>query len=170
MYTYNNLDMEKNEKIFIAGALIIGLAVGYLFGAQIGKQTAQKDADQKIGDIKESLDMFVPPLPDVLNILGGKITAINGDTFIIEIPSLSDRYPKPGEPMAVETKTIRITDDTAITDTSFDPQTFKNGLPQTKTISASDLKVGDTVSVTVSENAHTEQNLTAVSINRSSGI
>ncbi|MDO8601045.1 MAG: hypothetical protein Q7R73_05615, partial [bacterium] len=103
-------------------------------------------------------------------VIGGKITAVNGDSFTVEIPSLTDRYPKPGEPQAMETKTIRITSETVLTEMNFDPKNFKNGIPQQQTISASDLKVGDTISITVSENARVEQNLTATHINRTSGI
>lgn len=147
-------------------AFIIGAIAGYFSGTQSEKKSAV-EGEKKTNELQQALDMFVPPLPDFVNVISGKITAINNDAFIIEIPSLTDRYPKPGVPMAVETKTVHITNEIKITTTNFDPKTFKNGLPQTKTISASSLKAGDTVSVTVSENARLEQNLTAVSINRS---
>lgn len=162
-------DMMENKNV-AWGIVVVALLVGFFGGWYYGKVAGVKESDHTVSNLKQSLDMFVPPLPDVVNVLGGKITAINGDSFAIEIPSLTDRYPKPGVPMVTETKTIRVTSETVLTDTNFDPKTFKNGLPQTKTISASDLKTGDTISVTISENARTEQNLTAVSINRSSGI
>lgn len=158
------------NKNLVWGVVVLALIIGFFGGQWYGKRTETQNAEQKIKDIQNSLDIFVPPLPDVVNVIGGKITAISGDAFTIEIPSLSDRYPKPGVPMKTEIKTIRIAKDAKITSTSFDPKTFKNGLPQTKTISAEDLKAGDTVSVTIKENARTEQNLTAISINRSSGI
>jgi hypothetical protein len=162
--------MEQNNKfLFLAVALIVGLIAGYILGAQSGKKMAVEE-QKKTEELQTTIDVFVPPLPDVVNVIGGKITAINGDTFIMEIPSFTDRYPKPGQAMATETRTIRITTDTKITDTNFDQKTFKNGLPQTRTITAKDLKTDDTVSVTVKENARTEQNLTAEQINRSSGI
>ncbi len=165
--------MSRNTKIVtIAVVVLVGAIAGYLLGSQIGKKSERAEADQKIQEIQHSLNIFVPPLPDVINTIGGKITAVNSDafTFIMEVPSFTDRYPKPGVPMATEIRTVRAVADTEITDTNFDSKTFKKGVPQTKTISAGDLQVGDTVSVTVKENARTEQNLTAVSINRSSGI
>lgn len=165
--------MNGNTRtITIATIVLIGAVAGYLFGFQTGKRSGYAEADQKIQDVQTSLNIFVPPLPDVINTIGGKITAVNGDafTFVMEVSSFTDRYPKPGMPMATEIRTVRAMVDTKITDINFDSKTFKNGLPQTKTISAKDLKVGDTISVTVKENARTEQNLTAVSINRSSGV
>lgn len=164
---------ENNRTVTIVVAvLIIGAIAGYLFGLQIGKKSGRAEANQRIKEIRDSLNIFVPPLPDVINVIGGKITAVNSDafTFVMEIPSFADRYPKPGVSMVTEIRTIRAVADTEITDTNFDSKTFKKGVPQTKTISAKDLKVGDTVSVTVKENARTEQDLAAVSINRSSGI
>lgn len=162
--------MEQNNKIVVAVvALLIGIIAGYFFGAQSGKN-AVREEQKKMEELQKSLEVFVPPLPDVINVVGGKITAINGDTFMMEIPSLTDRYPHPNRSQATETRTVKTTEDTAITETSFDPKTFKNGLPQETTISAKDLKAGDVVSVTVSENVRTEQNLTAISINRSGGI
>lgn len=152
-----------------SAALVVGALAGYFYGSSSIQQKVV-EADKKTEELKQTLDMFVPPLPDVVTVVGGRITAINNDAFIIEIPSLTNRYPKPGVPMAVETKTIRITAETKITSTDFNPKTFKSGVPQTKTIAAKDLKAGDTISVTVKENALTEQNLTAVSINRSEGI
>lgn len=164
------MQKETNNIIVVAvTALIIGALAGYFFGMSSVKQKIA-EVDKKTGELQQSLDMFVPPLPDVVSVIGGKITAINGDTLMIEIPSLTDRYPKPGVPMAVETKTVRVTAETKITSTNFNSRTFKNGLPQTKTIAAKDMEVGDIVSVTVSENVRTEQNLTAISINRSDGI
>ena len=156
---------QNNTYIFISIALAVGLVTGYFFGGQ-----GTREAEKTIQDLTTSLNIFVPPLPDVINTLGGKITAVNGETFTLEIPSLTDRYPKPDRSQATETKTIRVTSETTLTETSFDPKTFENGLPQQITIKSSDLKEGDLVSVTVSENARTDQNLTAVSINRSSGI
>lgn len=147
-------------------ALIVGLVVGYLVGAQSGKQSAAGT----IKNLESSLNTFVPSLPDTVNVIGGKITAVNGGSFTIEIPSFTDRYPQPGKPVATETRAIRITADTKITDTSYNPKTFKNGLPQTKAITAADLKTGDVVSVTVLENARTEQMLTATAVSRSSGL
>lgn len=150
--------------------VIVALIIGFFGGQWYGKRSGMRQADQKINDLQKSLDIFVPPLPEAVTVVGGKITAINATTFTIEIPSLTDRYPQPGKPMATEIKTIRVTSDTKITDTNFDPKTFKNGLPQMKTISANNLKTGDTVSVTIKENARTSHDLTAVSVNRSSGI
>lgn len=160
---------ETNIVTVAVLALIIGALAGYFYGSSSVQQKVA-EADKKTEELQQALDMFVPPLPETVNVIGGKISAINNDAFIVEIPSLADRYPKQGVPMAVETKTIRITADTKITSTNFDSRTFKNGLPQTRTIAAKDLKIGNTVSVTVQENARTEQNLTAVSINRSEGI
>lgn len=164
--------MSENAKIVAIAvvAILIGATAGYLSGLQIGKASGRAEANLKIKALQESLNVFVPPLPDVINVIGGKIIGINGDTFTLQMPSFTDRYPKQGVPMATETKTIRIAKDTKITSTDFDSRTFKNGVPQQKTISANDLKIGDTVSVTVKENARVEQNLTAVSINRSGGI
>lgn len=163
--------MQKEKNIIAVAiiALTVGALAGYFFGISSAKQKVA-EANKKTERAQQSLDMFVPPLPEMVNVIGGKITAVSGNSFTIEIPSFTDRYPKPGQPMATETKTIRVDKDAQITSTSFDPKTFKNGMPQTKTISAGDLKTGDAVSVTVKENARTEQNLTAVSINQSSGI
>lgn len=163
--------MQKENTVITAAvaALVIGALAGYWWGASSSKQKLA-EADKKTQELQTALNVFVPPLPDTVNVIGGKITAINENAFILEIPSLTDRYPKPGMPMKTETKTVSIAAGARITSTNFDSRTFKNGVPQKKTISASDLKTGDIVSVTVKENARTEQNLTAVSISRSSGI
>lgn len=166
---YSRTHMDNKRAIVAVIAILIGAIAGYLFGVQSGEKAAAEERE-KTEKLQKSLDVFVPPLPDVVNVIGGKITAISGDAFTVGIPSLTDRYPKPGQPMTTETKTIRIADDAKITSLSFDPKTFKNGLPQQTAISASDLKAGDMVSVTVKENARTEQNLTATEINRTSGI
>lgn len=163
--------MSKNSLIAVAVVTILaGAAVGYLFGFRAGGNAVSVEMNTKIQELQSALDIFVPPLPDAVHVIGGRITAIDEGLFTIEIPSLADRYPKPNTPMATETKTVRLTADTKITDTNYEEKTFKNGLPQTKTISPDTLKVNDTVSVTVKENARAEQILTAVSINRSSGI
>lgn len=158
---------EKNKiVVFAIIALVIGLAGGYWYG----KAVAVKETGKTIQKLEQSLSLFVPPLPDVINGIGAKITNKAGTTITVEIPSFTDRYPEPGKPQATETRTVRITKDTKITETDFNQKTFKNGMPQTKSITAGDLKIGDVVSVTVKENARTEQNLTATQINRSSGI
>lgn len=160
--------MKKENNILTIAITVfaVGAIAGYFLGAKFEKKSAEME-EKKSGELQQSLDALVPPLPDVVAVIGGKITAINNDTLLVEIPSLTDRYPKPGVPMAVETKTVRTTAETKITSTSFDSKTFKNGFPQTKTIAVKDLTIGDTVSVTVSENARLEQNLTAISVNRS---
>lgn len=158
---------EPNIVTIAVAAFAVGAIAGYFSGAQSEKKTVIEMEEKKTSELQQSLDALVPPLPEVVSVIGGKITAINNGAFIIEIPSLTDRYPKPGVAIATETKTVRTTAETKITSTSFDSRTFKNGLPQTKAISANSLKVGDVVSVTVSENARLEQNLTAVSVNRS---
>lgn len=158
------------NKNFVWVITVIALAAGFLGGQWYGKRTGMQQANQKVTELQKSLDVFVPPLPDIVNIISGKIIAVSGDAFTLEIPSLTDRYPKPGIAMKTETKTIRMTADTKITSISFDPKTFKNGVPQAKTISVGDLKAGDAVSITVKENARAEPNLTAVNINKAGGM
>lgn len=152
------------------GIAAIALIIGFFGGWQYGKQNAMQKADTKIQELEKSLNAFLPPLPEVISVIGGTIRTINGDSLTVEIPSFTNRYPKLGESPATETKTIRFAKDTKISGMNFDPKTFKNGLPQTITISASDLKIGDAVSVTIKENARTEQNLTATEIIRSGSI
>lgn len=167
--------MELQNKNLVRGILII-ILVGFLGGWFYWKRTEMRRSDQTIKELQTSLHMSVPPLPDTINVIGGKIIAVSGNAFTLEIPSFTDRYPKPGVPgvmtMKTETKTIHLAANTTITSVSFNSKTFKNGLPQQTAISAKDLKTGDAVSVTVKENARTEQNLTAVSVfvNRSNGI
>ncbi len=158
------------NKNWVWGVVILAIAAGFFAGWLYGKQAGVTETGKKVKDLQSSLDVFVPPLPNTINLVSGKITAIKGDSFTMEIPSFTDRYPKPGQALAVESKTIRTTKNTDISETNFDPKTFKNGSPQKRAIQVGDLKIGNIVSVTVKENARTEQNLTAVSINRSSGI
>lgn len=163
--------MNKNSLVAVPViALLIGALAGYLFGLRAGRSAVSAEMSAKVQELQSALDVFVPPLPDVVTVIGGRITAIDKGLLTVEIPSLTDRYPKPGAPIATETKSVWVTEDTKITSTNFDPKTFKKGVPQSKTISSTDLKVGDTVSVTVTGNARTEQNLTAASISRSTGI
>lgn len=164
------LPMNVNVKVVATVVVLMGAIFGYLFGFRMGKNIVGAEASASITKLQSVLDIFVPPLPDVVNVIGGRIIAVDEGLFTIEIPSLTDRYPKPDTPMATETKTVWITEDTKITSINFDQKTFKSGAPQQKEISPTDLGVGDTVSVTVTGNARTEQNLTAVSISRSSGI
>lgn len=163
--------MIRNSLIVVSiVALLIGGTIGYLFGFRAGGNAVSVEMNEKIREVQSALDMFVPPYPDIVNVIGGRITAIDGTSLTIEIPSFTDRYPKPDTPMATETRTVAITGETKTVSINFDQKTFKNGSPQQKEISSNDLEVDDVVSVTVKENARAEQNLTAVSINRSSGI
>ncbi|MDO8600025.1 MAG: hypothetical protein Q7R73_00180, partial [bacterium] len=104
--------MENKNAVW--GIVVIALVAGFFGGWYYGKVSGVKESEHTVSDLKQSLDVFVPPLPDIVSVIGGKITAVNGDSFTVEIPSLTDRYPKPGEPQAMETKTIRITSETVL--------------------------------------------------------
>lgn len=164
-----NENNKRKTAAVAAIAAVIGVILGYLLGAQAGRDAAAEERE-KAEELQKSLNVFVPPLPEVVNVVSGKITAVNGESFALEIPSFTDRYPHPDTPPATETKTIKTTGDTKITEMSFDPKTFKDGLPKQTALKFSDLKTGDFVTVTVSENARAVQNLTAVNINKTGGM
>lgn len=166
MPSKNLMETEKN-KILAVALLGAGLLVGYLWGVR----SETKIMEQKIRDLESSLNVFVPPLPDIVNAISGTVTQKDGDTVTIQIPSLTERYPKPGQPAPTETKTVRVTAETKITATDFSSAALRaDGIPQTKIIRADDMRVGDIVSVTVRENARTEQNTTAITINKTGGM
>lgn len=159
---------SQQNKTFIAAALLIaGLTVGYLLGAASGAKQAEKNAEQKIKEMESSLSIFVPPLPETVNAVSGTIIQKDGDALTLQIPSLTERYPKPGKPMPTETKTVHITSETELTATDFRPKALRaDGIPQTKQIQADELRAGDIISATVKENARTEQILTAIDIQK----
>lgn len=166
--------MNAGKQPFFFGAMVIailiGAMIGYFFGFSVGENAGDAEARASITKLQNALDMLVPPLPEVISVVSGKITAVNDNAFTLEILSFADRYPHPDTPPATETRTVKITGDTKIAAMNFDPKTFKDGLPAQTAIKFSELKIGDFVTVTVSENARAEQNLTAAAINRSSGI
>lgn len=158
------------KKILISLIIfILGIFIGFGVGAQYGKNVSAGE----MARLNRAIGIMFPPPPAEIFSIYGAITKIGDSTLSLEITSPSQRI-LPGDTPQKEMRAVGITKDTKITEfdtfamfQSVDPATNTiPPLPQPKVISKSQLKVGDNVSVSASENIKTEKSFTASEISR----
>lgn len=173
--------MPKNIYLILAiTVLVIVVLVFFLVGFQIGKSTERElrqaeltnelaKKQEEIKFLQSKLEMFYPSLPEEIYSLSGKVTEIKDKTIIMETSVQVNRLPLPGG-KEIEKQNIKVVvdDQTNITG-------FKTGIPlplplpeekprSEKTLIFSDIKIGDNILVTSTENIKGKKEITASQI------
>ena len=151
---------DANKKFIVyAGALLIALLFITLYYNTSLIRT-QEDTDA----LKETAGMLIPPLPENIFGLAGKIVAKGIASLTLEINSLTNRTPVNGV-MPKERRTVRIDGSTSVKELTF--SRAKLGSPPVeKTITLNNLQVGDQIIVTASENIKEKNSFTAALIQK----
>lgn len=141
---------KKTLTILIVVVLVFGTALGFFFGMQTGKNSADDNLKKVVG-------LIFPKPADEIYALTGKLLAVNGATLSIEIRDPDDYLPHvDGTEPAKETRYASLTSNTKITLINIG-KLDQNGNPETKTISAGDLKAGSTITVRSDANIKNEK-------------
>ena len=150
--------MNKNILILsLVVALIVGGVGGYYLGVGKGEATQQ----EKLGGL---VDLVFPKPPEMIRSASGIVTAVNGSSLSLEVGDPNDYLPHTdGTPQKKIARTATITPATKILlidSTQIDTQ----GNPKITELSATDLKVGDAVTVRTDKNVRTETSFNAQQI------
>lgn len=149
--------MTKEKKVmnFSLGFLIIGIVVGFLVYSFVSNKSPfsnQKDSDK---DLQALVDSAYPKPPADIRAVVGKITAIDTNTIRFETADPEDYLPhKDGSAQKMITRTGKIISTTEMYMISPTKVDSKGNIPKKK-ISVADLKVGDSVTITGSQNIRT---------------
>ncbi|MDO8600021.1 MAG: hypothetical protein Q7R73_00160 [bacterium] len=136
------------------------MAIAFIAGFFVGSAVTKKRLAPKISELEAVVNAVYPPSVGEVKAVDGIITAIQGDTIELDIPSLTKRYAKPGDPLPRQTVTIVITPETKITELLLDPKA------KPKTITKTALAAGDAVYVTIAEDLKTTERATALTIQK----
>lgn len=170
--------MKKEIAIVsIVVAVIVGLAGGYFWGYAKGGAAVMASYAGKIDQLKNLL-----PVPTTLNSLSGKVTAVSGMTLTLAAASITpnpfaDAFPAIREVTAISSTTITRATQTNPLEFQKEVQAYTSQIgkpgspavaapsPVSQTvISLSDIKVGDTVTVTAGSNILDAASFTATTI------
>ena len=174
--------MKKTSAILLAiGALVVGVAGGYFWG-YAGGVVALPTSHAPTNNT--AVNTLTPSTPTSTLSLSGRVKSINGSVITMDANSLT-----PGSPLAAGgfsvSRAVTVTSDTKIIkEVPTDPAVFQQEMqayakrassaststaplpsPPTETsISLSDIKVGDVISVTASSNIMSAASFTATAI------
>ncbi len=132
---------STKHTIILIVVLVLGFGAGYLFGSRIEKQ----NAEVKIQELQSVVNTIYPAPVGEVKAVNGVITAISGDTLTLDIPSLTQTYPKPGQSIPRQQIKVTVTKDTKITQLILDPKA------KLTTVTKDKLTTGDTIYVTVAD-------------------
>ncbi len=161
--------METNiqQKVIM---VIVGLVLGGLGGFYFGKQQGSLE----INKLNKIVNLFVPPMPDEVFNISGEIKSMStsSKTIDLEINSLQERglpdteQKKEIKKLIISSSTEIIRIDFPVFDSSRKPSSYKPSEfePKEVKISLSDLKVGDTLSVTSEENIKNKEAVSVANI------
>lgn len=149
--------MNKNVvSVVVVISLLVGAVAGYFYGRQVGLEIARKE-------VKSVLDLAYPPPPDEVKVVSGKLLEVGDSSLILEIDDFSDYLPhtdnSPRKKISLNV-TAPAAEISLVDYTKFD----KSGNPATTKIDLSDLRVGDSVTVTANENIRKIRTVTAAKI------
>ncbi len=146
-----NINMNKKTlTILIVVILIFGGALGFLFGMQTGKQSADENLENVVGLI------FPKPAEEIFA-LTGKLLAVNGSTLSIEIRDPDDYLPHvDGSEPAKETRYASLMTDTKITLINIG-KLDATGNPEMTSLKADELTIGETITVRSDTNIKDEK-------------
>jgi hypothetical protein len=173
----------KKTIIISSIAVLVGLLVGYFWGFAVGGANVKASYASKI----EAVSKLFPPVPSELTAINGKIEKIDGNTITITANNISQNpFSDINFPT---TRVITISSDTKLVKSvQKDPATFQkemaafqlamqNGqrsassapiMPPTQfgetNINLSDLKAGDVITATASNNILSASSFTATKI------
>lgn len=150
----DNKDQKQNILLWIF--VIIAFGAGYAIGASITKRADQT----KIHELQQVVDAVYPPPKGEIKAASGIISSMQNSTLDIDIPSLTQTYPKPGETLPRQHITVALTKDTIITELLLDPKA------KPKTITKEKLATGDMVYVTVTDNLLKTSETQALSVQK----
>lgn len=147
------MEQKKNialPLVMLAAGIIVGFLGGYLvFSAKPGAQ-------KKSADLENLVNVTFPKPSEDLRSVNAKILKIDGNKIQVEVPDPEDYLPHTdGSPQATMTRVAVVGEATEmflLRPTQID----RNGNIGKTEISLSDLKAGDTVAITSSENIRTE--------------
>lgn len=137
-----------------------GVAIAFIIGFFIGSTVATKKLASKINELEAVVNAVYPLPVGEVRMVNGVITAIQGDTIELDIPSLTKRYAKPGDPLPRQTITVGITPETKITELLLNPSA------KPKIIAKEGLSAGDAIYVTVAEDLMKTSRATALTIQK----
>ena len=144
--------------------IFVGLAVLALvlaLGVYLGKNQGAKETTEKLSPL---LDYAFPKPPDVIKSLSGKITGIYGGTVNLLVPDPNDYLPHTDNtPRATQTRFAPVTKDTKFFLIDYS-KLSATGQPRIAGLKLSDLKVGDAVTVTSTENIKDAEKFDATEI------
>ncbi len=153
--------MNKTLTLSIVVALIVGGVVGYFVGSLSGFEKGKTTQQEKLGGL---VDLVFPKPPEMIRSASGIITAVNGSSLSLEIGDPEDYLPHTdGTQQKKVVRTATLTPSTKILlidSTQIDAQ----GNPKITELSATDLKVGDAVTVRTDKNIRTETSFDAQQI------
>jgi len=156
---------SKQKHTITVTLIVISGVVGFYFGSMKGIA----ESKDKISELNQIVDIFVPPIPDEVFSIHGEVKSINGDTIILEITSLQARR-LPTEDIKKEIRQVVVSSDTEITRIdfpTFNPSKGSNKPnkidfePKEVKIALADLKTGDTLRVTSQENIKSKESFLA---------
>lgn len=153
--------MNKTLTISIVLALIIGGVVGYFVGSSTGFESGKATQDKKLGGL---VDLVFPKPPEIIRSASGIIKTINGGLLSLEIGDPDDYLPHTDgttQKKIVRTATVTPTTKILLIDST---QIDTQGNPKIIELSATDLKVGDAVTIRTEKNVRTETSFDAQQI------
>jgi len=145
--------MNKTLTLSILVALIIGGVIGYFAGSSMGFQNGKIAQDEKLGGL---VDLVFPKPPETIRSASGIITAVNGGSLSLEIGDPDDYLPHTDgtqQKKIVRTAIIAPTTKILLIDST---QIDTQGNPKITELPATDLKVGDAVTIRTQKNIRTE--------------
>jgi hypothetical protein len=146
------MEPQKNNVlplVLLAVGIILGFAGGYFLGTKAPKEEARN------ANLQELVDAAYPKPPEDIRTVNAKITKIDGTRIEFETNDPEDYLPhSDGSAPYTMTRVARVTDATEIwllSPTKIDA----NGNVSKKKLKITDLKAGEMVAITASENVRT---------------
>lgn len=152
----------KNKKVLLTvGAIILAAAlfiVGFWAGNQTGVQTGTVEGAQAAeAKYKPIVNVAFPAPPTVMNKISGTVESVDQNAITLMVNDPNDYLPHlDGSPRATVTKKAIVTPNTTYLLVDY-AKLDKNGAATLTNISLSDIKPGDTVTVTSDQNIRTDQ-------------
>lgn len=150
---------QQRSSIIVIAILFIGFFLAYFY-----YNPPAKEAQEDLASPKETAAIVTPPLPENIFGLAGKIISKGNNSLVLEINSLKNRAPVNGT-MPKERRTVQINGATGIKELTFSRSKL-GAAPIEKTITLSNLQVGDQIIVTAKENIKEKQAFTTALIQK----
>jgi uncharacterized protein YneF (UPF0154 family) len=144
--TYTKMETKKNIALPLT-LLAVGILVGFLIGYFVANKSAPRAAQN--AELQNLVNVAFPKPPDDLRTVNARILKIDGARIEFETPDPEDYLPhSDNSPQAMMTRVGRVTSETTL-------KRIDTGASKETKISLSELKTGDTVTLTATENVRT---------------